>query len=93
MSSSTTISEETHQNDVPTSHINAGTQYARPYLGFGIRIKENLFKFEFGYSYITNKPTYSTSGQWESKYDDRVNKGLGSGLSFGFTYQVGFLKK
>lgn len=92
LSSSTTASIETHQNDVPTYHIHAGAQYVRPYLGFGIRIKENLFKFEFGYSYITNKPTYWTSGQWDAKYDDWISKGLGSGISWGFTYQLGFFK-
>ena len=86
---------ETHNINPPSYVIHSGAQYIRSSLGFGIRVKQGFVKFEFGCSYIINKPTYSTGGQWESKYTEWLEKGLGSGILWGVTYRysLGKLKK
>jgi len=78
---------EAHVNNNPHYYVNAGAQYIRSFAGLCFKIKDQLIRLEGGYSYILYKPSYSTGGQWDSKYTNWIDKGLGSGFSFGISYQ------
>jgi hypothetical protein len=43
-------------------HISSGAQYIRTYSGIGLRVKEEFFKIEIGYSYRLQSPTYQLDG-------------------------------